>query len=91
MPVSKQIEVISNLNQDFYFASMVRQSTEKASSIVANSIIEFKYIVLSNVTKEAVQIKMFITKLGIVPSITDPIKLHYDNIVIAQAKKSWSY
>ena len=55
--------------------------------IVANSTTEAAYIAASDVAKEAVWIKKFITELGVVPSITNPIDLYCDNNgTIAQAK-----
>ena len=44
-----------------------------------NSKIEAEYIAASDATKEAVWIKKFIIKLGMVPSIIDPILLYCDN------------
>ena len=59
---------------------------------VAYSITEAEYIAASDVAKEAVWIKKFITGLGIVPSISDLVDLYCDNNgAIAQAKESRSY
>ncbi|VFQ77932.1 unnamed protein product [Cuscuta campestris] len=44
-----------------------------------DSTIEAKYIAAAEAAKEAVWIKKFITKLGVVPSINDPISLFCDN------------
>ena len=47
---------------------------------------EAKYIVASDAAKEAVWLKKFITDLGVVPTISDPIPLLCDkNGAIAQA------
>ena len=40
---------------------------------------EAEYIAASDTGKEAVWIKKFITELGVVPSIVDPIPLYCDN------------
>ena len=59
---------------------------------VADSTTEAECIAASSATKEAVWIKKFISELGIVPSIVDPIGLYYDNNgVIAQAKEPRSH
>ncbi|CAJ2653211.1 unnamed protein product [Trifolium pratense] len=44
---------------------------------VADSMTEAEYIAASSAAKEAVWIKKFISELGIVPSIVDPIDLYY--------------
>ncbi|WJX29428.1 hypothetical protein P8452_18069 [Trifolium repens] len=59
---------------------------------VADSTTEAEYIAASNAAKEAVWIKKFISELGIVPSIVDPIDLYCDNNgAIAQAKEPRSH
>ena len=59
---------------------------------VANSTTEAEYIAASNAAKEAVWIRKFISDLGIVPSIVDPIELLCDNNgAIAQAKEPRSH
>ena len=59
---------------------------------VADSTTEAKYIAASEATKEAVWIRKFITELGVVPSIADPIELYCDNNgAIAQAKEPRSH
>ena len=56
-------------------------------STVADSTIEAEYIALSDAAKEAVQIKKFVTELGMVPTIVDPIDIYCDNNgAIAQAR-----
>ena len=45
----------------------------------ADSTIEAEYIAASDSAKEAVWIKKFITELGVVPSIADPIPVYCDN------------
>ncbi|VFQ77921.1 unnamed protein product [Cuscuta campestris] len=53
---------------------------------------EAEYIAAAETAKEAVWIKKFITKLGVVPSINDPISLFCDNTgAIAQAKEPRSH
>ena len=60
--------------------------------IFANSITEIEYITTSDVAKKAVWIKKFITGLGVVPSISDPMGLYCDNNgAIAQAKEPRSH
>ena len=59
---------------------------------VTDSTTEAEYIAASSAAKEAVWIKKFISELGIVPSIVDPIDLYCDNNgVIAQAKEPRSH
>lgn len=50
------------------------------------------YVVLSDTTKKAVWIKMFIFELGVVLTIVDLVELNCDNNgVIAQLKESQSH
>ena len=59
---------------------------------MADSTIEAKYIATSNLAKEAVWIKKFITELVIIPCITNPVDLYCDNNgAIAQAKEPRSH
>ena len=46
---------------------------------VANSTTKAEYIVASKAAKEAVWIKKFITGIGVVPSISNPMDLFCDN------------
>ncbi|KAK9128492.1 hypothetical protein Syun_017289 [Stephania yunnanensis] len=56
--------------------------------IVADSTTEAEYIAASDVAKEAIWIKKFISELGVVPSIANPVYLYCDNNgAIAQAKE----
>ena len=58
----------------------------------ADSTIEAEYIAASDATKEAVWLKKFITDLGVIPTISDPIPLLCDNNdAIAQAKEPRSH
>ncbi|KAI5413939.1 hypothetical protein KIW84_058186 [Lathyrus oleraceus] len=60
--------------------------------IIVDSTTEAEYIAASSAEKEAVWIKKFISELGIVPSIMDPIGLYCDNNgAIAQTKKPRSH
>ena len=53
---------------------------------------EAEYIAASDEAKEAVWIRKFVTELGVVPSISDPIALFCDNSgAIAQAKEPRSH
>ena len=59
---------------------------------MADSTTEAEYIAASEAAKEAVWIKKFITELGVVPSIADPLELYCDNNgAIAQAKEPRSH
>ncbi|WP_216071954.1 Ty1/Copia family ribonuclease HI, partial [Acinetobacter baumannii] len=59
---------------------------------VADSTTESEYIAASEAAKEAVWLKKFITELGVVPSILDPVELFCDNTgAIAQAKEPRSH
>ncbi|KAL0282706.1 UNVERIFIED_CONTAM: Retrovirus-related Pol polyprotein from transposon TNT 1-94 [Sesamum angustifolium] len=59
---------------------------------MADSIIEFEYIVASEAAKEVVWMKNYIQELGIVPSIAEPIIIFYDNNeAIAQTKEPRSH
>lgn len=59
---------------------------------VADSTMEAEYIAACEAAKEAVWIRNFITGLGVVPSIADPIDLYCDNNgAIAQAKEPRSH
>nr|GEZ19595.1 retrotransposon protein, putative, Ty1-copia subclass [Tanacetum cinerariifolium] len=58
-------------------------------SIFATSFTEAEYIAAYDASKEAVWIRKYISKLGIVPTIEEPIKIYCDNIgSIAIAKES---
>ena len=60
--------------------------------IVADSTTEAQYIVASDAAKEAVWIKNFVFRLGVVPSITNPVDVYCDNNeAIAQAKETGSH
>ena len=60
--------------------------------IVADSTTEAEYIAASDVAKEAVWIKKFVIRLGVVPSITNPVDVYCDNNgAIAHAKEPISH
>ena len=46
---------------------------------MADSTTEAEYIAASDASKEAVWIKKFIVRLGVVPSITNLVDLYCDN------------
>ena len=47
--------------------------------MVVDSVCEAEYIATSDATKEAIQLKKFITKLRVVPFIDGPILLYCDS------------
>ena len=60
--------------------------------MTVDSTTEVEYIIASDAAKEAVWIKKFVNKLGVVPSISDPVHLYCDNNgAIAQAKEPRSH
>ena len=46
---------------------------------IADSTIKAEYIAASEAAKGAVWIKKFITGLGVIPCISDPVNLYCDN------------
>ena len=46
---------------------------------VANYTTEAEYIAASDAAKEVVWIKIFVFRLGVVPSITNPVDIYCDN------------
>ena len=59
---------------------------------MTDSITKAKYITASDAAKEAVLIKNFVFRLGVVPSITNPVDVYCDNNgAIAQAKEPRSH
>ena len=55
---------------------------------IADSTTESEYIAASEAAKEAVWIKKFVTELGVVPSISEPVVVYCDNTgEIAQSKE----
>nr|GEZ63157.1 retrovirus-related Pol polyprotein from transposon TNT 1-94 [Tanacetum cinerariifolium] len=58
-------------------------------SIFATSSVEAKYITAFDASKEAVWVKKFISRLGVVPTIEEPISMYCDNTgAIAIANES---
>ena len=47
--------------------------------MTTDSTTELEYIAISEVSKEAVWMRNFLSKLGVVPNIVDLIPLYYDN------------
>ena len=59
---------------------------------VVDSTTEAKYIAASDTAKEAIWIKKFLSRLGVVLSISNPVDLYCDNNgAIAQAKEPRSH
>ena len=59
---------------------------------VVDSTTEAEYIAASDEAKEAVWIKIFVFRLGVVPRITNPVDVYCDNNgAIAQAKEPISH
>ena len=59
---------------------------------VADSITEAEYIIVSETAKEAVWMKKFITELGVILKIEQPMSLYCDNTgTVAQAKEPRSH
>ena len=59
---------------------------------VAYSTTEAEYIAASDAAKEAVWIKNFVFRLGVIPSITNPVDVYCDNNgAIAQDKEPISH
>ncbi|KAM1543967.1 hypothetical protein PS2_013233 [Malus domestica] len=60
----------------------------KKQDVIADSTIEAEYVAAAEAGKEAFWVMKFITELGVVPTITSPVTLYYDNSgAIAQAKE----
>nr|GEX94582.1 retrovirus-related Pol polyprotein from transposon TNT 1-94 [Tanacetum cinerariifolium] len=58
-------------------------------SIFATSSVKAKYIAAFDASKEAVWVRKFISRLGVVPPIEEPISVYYDNTrAIAIANES---
>ena len=61
-------------------------------STTADSRTEAEYITVSDAAKEAIWLKKFITDLGVVPMISDPIPILCDNNgAITQVKEPRSH
>ncbi|KAL8097443.1 hypothetical protein AgCh_030536 [Apium graveolens] len=61
-------------------------------STTADSTAEAKYIAASEAAKEVVRMRKFVSELGVVPSVEEPIVLYCDNnAAIAQAKEPRSH
>ena len=59
---------------------------------VADSTTEAEYIAASDAAKEAVWIKKFVFRLGVIPIITNPVDVYCDNNgAIAQDKEPKSH
>jgi hypothetical protein len=66
--------------------------TSSKQETTTNSTTEAEYIAALEAAKEGLWIKKFVTKLGVVPSASEPLKLYCDNNeVISQAKEPRSH
>ncbi|GJZ71632.1 hypothetical protein Tco_0635483 [Tanacetum coccineum] len=74
----RPIEMILNLNVFILNRGAVDWKSSKQSTTTMSAI-EVEYISASEVAMKAVWIRMFISGLGIVPTINEPIKMFYDN------------
>ena len=55
-------------------------------SCIVDSTMEAKYVVASKAAKEAVWLRKFLMKLGVISKVVDPMILYYDNSgAVAQA------
>ncbi|KAI5425022.1 hypothetical protein KIW84_030993 [Lathyrus oleraceus] len=78
----------SQFDYVFYLNGGVVSWKSSKQDTIVDSTTEAKYIAASSAERETDWIKKFISKLGIVPSIMDPIDLYCDdNGAIAQAKE----
>nr|GEU54704.1 retrotransposon protein, putative, Ty1-copia subclass [Tanacetum cinerariifolium] len=67
----------------------VNEEKSAKQSIFATSSAEAEYIAAFHASKEAVWVKKFISGLGVVPTIEEPISMYYDNTgAIAIANES---
>jgi hypothetical protein len=82
-----QLEYIFTLNEN-----TVSWKNFKKKKTTSDFTTETEYISAFEVAKNAIWIKKFIIKLGVVPSIVDLVVLYYDNNeVITQSKKPRSH
>ncbi|KAL8092834.1 hypothetical protein AgCh_034910 [Apium graveolens] len=85
-------DLVSQTGFMFFLNGGVVSWKSSKQETVVDSTMEAEYIASSEAAKEAVWIRKFITGLGVVPSITDPVDLYRDNNgAIAQAKEPMSH
>ncbi|KAK4381108.1 Retrovirus-related Pol polyprotein from transposon RE1 [Sesamum angolense] len=85
-------ETYSPLAMAKFIRILLAIATRSKQATMADSIIEFEYIVASEAAKEVVWMKNYIKELGTVPSIAEPIVIFYDNNeAIAQTKEPRSH
>nr|GFC34475.1 hypothetical protein [Tanacetum cinerariifolium] len=65
--------------QNFVLNGGVVDWKSDKQSIFATSSVEAEYIVAFDAFKEAVRVRKFIFRLGVVPTIKEPISMYYDN------------
>ena len=72
--------------------TIANSTTEAEYRVALEAAKEAEYRAALEAAKEAVWIKKFITRLGVVPSISNPVDLFCDNNgAIAQAKEPRSH
>ncbi|GJV25164.1 hypothetical protein Tco_1377859 [Tanacetum coccineum] len=74
------VALAKNITSHFQQNSVVDWKNSKQSTTVMSAT-EAEYIAALEATMEAVWIRNFISGLGIVPIINDPIKMYYDNSI----------
>ena len=76
----------------FYLNGGVMSWRSSKQDTVADSTTKVEYIAASDAAKEAVLIKNFVFRLGVVPTITNLMDVYYDNNgAIAQVKEPRSH
>ncbi|VFQ84463.1 unnamed protein product [Cuscuta campestris] len=89
----KEKELMMNIPYASAIGSIIAFSWKSfKEDIAADLTTKAEYIVAAKAAKEVVWMKKFITELGVVFSINDPIPLFYDNTrAISQAKEPRSH
>lgn len=96
LDINSQSVIDNNKSQSEYIFTLNRNTVSwknsKKKKTTAGSTTKVEYISASEAGKNAIWIKKFIIKLGVVPNIVDLVVLYCDNNgVITQSKKSRSH